>query len=76
MLWTSPVSAVSNLQHPTVVERHWRAVAVALAAFIIPVSSAIGWRFLGSPQTSHPRSLPRSLDRLTFDSGLQSKPTS
>jgi DNA-binding winged helix-turn-helix (wHTH) protein len=67
-----PVSAVSSLQHPTVVDRHWRAVAVALAAFII-VSSAIGWLFR-SPQTSHPRSLPRSLDRLTFDSGLQTNP--
>ena len=69
-----PVSAVSTVRHAMVVERHRRAVAVALAAFII-VSIAIGWRFFLSPQTSHTRSMPRSLVRLTFDGGLQSEPT-
>ena len=70
-----PVSAVSNVQHPTVVEKHRRAIAIALAAFIITVSIAIGWRFFLSPQTSHAGSPPRSLVRLTFDGGLQSEPT-
>ncbi len=69
-----PVGAASNVQHQTVVERHRRAVAVALAAFII-VSIAIGWRFFLSPQTSHTRSVPRSLVQFTFDSGLQYEPT-